>query len=387
MTFKISICGLAAMAFGALLSVAPVAQAEPDKYDGTGSQFHSVTPPKADEDKKDKRSRDTYETWEAALRKSAASGDANKMAALGAILEYGFGTTGLDRTGAFDLYEKAADKGSVIGRQKMCVAYLLGEGRPVNVSKGMDYCNVLGVKDPAGLFGGGYDYANGISGPKDEGLAMAAYIQAGKLGSGEAMDAIGRKVVELGKPDLARKWYRQGAILGAADAMDDLAGLFERGEGGEVDKAGAYWLYVNAARRGNAHALAWVAALPESSRPLERVNLYNAEKAMIMETVTDKQGSHTRPFDLRTLGPALSRYYPGAAVEGHIDGTVLLHCYIDGDHDMDICLVQNEYPAGYAFGPIMMAVFDKPLSVVDQDTEGHPTAHTVMPIIFHWTVN
>ncbi len=387
MTFRASKSVLAALAFGALLFVGSAVQAEPDTYDGTGSQFRHIAPPKPGDEAKWQKSRDTYERWEATLRKSAASGDADNMAALGAILEYGYGTTGLDRAGAFDLYEKAADKGSGIGRQKMCVAYLLGEGRPVNISKGMGYCNLLSTKDPAALFGGGYDYANGISGPKDEGLAMAAYIQAGKLGNGEAMDAIGRKVVELGKPDVARKWYRQGTILGAADAMDHLAAMFDSGEGGDVDKAGAYWLYVNAARRGNPHAAAWVAALPESTKPLERVNLYNAEKAMIMETVTDTHGTHNRPFNLSTLGSSLSRYYPGAAIAGRIDGTVMLHCYIDGNHRMDICLVQNEYPVGYAFGPIMMVVFDKPLTVVDQDTDGRPTAHTVMPIIFNWSVN
>ena len=313
------------------------------------------------------------------------------MVNLASLLEQGYTSAGVDRQGAFDLYEKAADKGNRIAREKVCVAYLLGEGRPLNVSKGMGYCNTLSEDSPAALFAGGFDYDNGVSGPRDDGKALTLYSKAGHVGSGEAMDAIGRKALALNRPDLARKWFRQGVFLGAADAMDHLAVMAEGGQGGPVDKAEAYWLYVNAARRGNVHAKAWVDALPAKTEPLDRSSIISradgVEEGAITVTTQEKDGPHSQAYTLSRMISLFTGFYPAAARDDAVGGDVLVHCYVNADHVVDVCIVEYEYPIGYSFGGFAQTFFDEHLSVAAVDTGGKPTANTVFILGFNWKLN
>lgn len=362
-----------------LLFLAVPAVAQPDwmVYDGTGSIATSSSTADAhlDED---------YKFKERGTRKSAAAGEIGDMVALAGILEYGFGTTGLDRAGALDLYEKIADKGNVLGQRKMCVAYLLGEGRPVNLVKGMTYCNALGDKDPEGVFGGAFDFDHGISGPADDNSATALYKQAGQMGSGEAMDALGQKALALGKPDAANEWFREGAILGSADAMDHLAVMRETGQAGAANPAEAFWLYANAARRGNAHAAAWLAAQPPTVVPVPRVSIFGT-KGLVTETVTDGGKTYTRPLDnAAAIVKSLTDNYPWPAVKHEIQGGATIHCFIDGSYQIDLCLLENEYPIGFGFGPTLMRAMNRQFNIAQQDADGHPTANTVANYTVHW---
>ena len=171
----------------------------------------------------------------ATLEQSVRAGWPDAMADMAHLLEEGSMGVTADRAAALDLYEKAADKHQRLAQRKMCVAYLLGEGRPHDVVKAMSYCNALGIKDPVGLFWAGYDYEMGLSGPKDEQSAYILYGDAVKLGSGEAADALGRKALALKRPDVARQWFRRGVYLGSASAMVHLAAMTEAGEGGPAD--------------------------------------------------------------------------------------------------------------------------------------------------------
>ncbi len=369
----IKIAGLALV----LSALASAAAGGTWPYDGTGSQWTKPTdgsPPDRTQ-------------WIDFLRKSAAHGDNEALVNLASALEQGYPPETPDIAAALQLYEKAADQNDRYGRERMCVAYLLGEGRPADMAKAMGYCNKLPDTDPAGLFSAAFDYDHGISGPKDTDGAMAFYTQAIKAGSGEAMDAIGEKALAASNPSGARKWFRQAAAAGSADGMVHLAALLETGQGGDIDPDEAYWLYANADRRGNATATAWLAAQPAPHSPLDRVDITDGKTSLISQTISDAQGTRTVPFDIYALGQAMANYYPPNAVAANMEASVEMHCYIDGGNKIDLCLLEREYPVGYGFGALVLALYNGNLSVPAVNAKGEPTARKVVAFNYHWSLS
>ena len=381
---------IAALAAGIALIVVAGARVQAQAvapYDGSGSAMRPEALDKPYDAAADALYQANRNKLFQKLADSAAKGDGDAMANLASVLEYGDPRHTQDRGAAFDLYEKAAAKDDRVGREKMCVAYLLGEDRPKDVAKGMTaYCNKLGTRSAVALWAIGYDYQYGLSGPKDEDTAMNLYAQAVQAGSGEAADALGQKALDTGKLEIARRWFRQGVYRGSTDAMDDLARLADAGQGGPQDKAEAYWLYVNAARRGNANARGWLAALPAPIEPLPRMALVKGGKATeITQTYKDKSGAD-KTLALNSVGLAqrLQDYYPSRAYEDHVEGWATTHCYIGADHKVDVCLIERESPMGYDFGRVLEGLYDGQLTVPDQDVAGQSTAHTVFVLTLYW---
>ena len=388
--------GLAAAVIGARgLALAAYAETSPQAYDGSGSVpapgesgVMRIAMSGNDYDPNGK-ARDQAANDEAdaeALRKDAAkraagSASTGDLLDYAAVLDQGSDAHAPEPAHALDYYEKAADLGDVIGRQRLAVAYILGEGRPVDLKKGFDYAVKLGGEDPVGLFSGGVDYERGITGPKDMDMAIAAYSAAAKAGSGEAADALGRIVLAQGKLEEARNWFRQGVYLGSADAMDHMAAMAEAGQGGAADKAEAYWLYVNAARRGNAHAKAWVAALPPSTAPLSRATLFKAGKQMGLSRA---YGQHTESLDVTALARSFKGIRPTEAMVQRVDVTATIHCYVNADHKVDVCMVEREFPLGYGLGQMLVQVYNGHITAADLDAAGRPTANTVLAVTLDW---
>lgn len=386
------IYGLAA---ACLLAGAAHADEVPE-YDGTGSRELPSSLPAtaqsttlgASETEKDKAKQARSKAQAAATRQSlerdAAAGGTVAMANLATLVEQDFKAGPAERVRAMDLYEKAAKGGNTVGRQKLCVAYLLGEGRARDYAKAMSFCTPLGIKDPVGLFAGAFDYDKGITGPADTDAAATLYVEAVKLGSGDAADQLGQKALAMSKPEAARKWFVQGVYLGSADAMDHLAQLSESGQGGLKDDKEAYWLYVNAARRGNAHAAQWVAALPADAAPLPRLCLAGSG-SLISRTYTDKNGkTHTENYDVKSLSETLAKFYPGKASQNDIEARTEIHCYVNAQHDVDVCILQQEYPQNLGFGRLSSAFFNFKLHAVDKDGQGNPTANAVLKLGINW---
>lgn len=352
-------------------------------YDGSGSRSNPTALGVGYDPVSWELGREKSEKERKALASRAATGTADDVTEWAARLEQGDYYHAPDRVAALDLYEKAADRGNKVAQQKICIAYLLGEGRPVNVDKGLDYGAALGKRDPVGIFSAGFDYETGASGPKDMDRARAAYIEAGKHGSGDAMDALGRLSLADGKPEAARHLFREGTYLGSADAMDHLASMVEKGEGGPMDAAEAYWLYVQAGLHGNAHAAAWVAALPVDTQPLNRaIMIKNKAYTRITRTWIDNGPRNTQTFTLVSFLQTLAQL-PWLANSDNITGTVTMYCYVGADSVVDACVVSSETPPGYHFAAMVEWLFDSHLVLDAQDVAGQPTAHSV----FAFTVN
>jgi len=288
-----------------------------------------------------------------------------------------------DRAAALDIYEKAAAGGQRIARAKMCRAYLLGDGRPKDLVKAAPYCNSLGSEDATGLFWAAYDFENGVSGPKDEAQAMDLYAVSASSGSGDAAATLGRKALSEGKPDSARAWFRRGAYLGSADAMDLLAQLLESGQGGPADAIEASWLYCNAATLGNADAAAKTKARPDVPQMAYRTKDRSLE---LVRTYTTEKGPRIEKLTVQSLTELLAKVYPGARDEHMSEASVHVECYVGADRKIDACVLQHEFPVGFGFGDQIKRAFDGRLQFPDKDLKGEPTAGHVFSMTFRWQI-
>lgn len=317
------------------------------------------------------------------LSRRAAHGFADSMVDLATLEEQGDAAAKPDRAAALDLYEKAAATGNQIGREKTCIAYLLGEGRPRDPVKGMAVCAELPHNNAVFMFAGAYDYQNGLSGPKDEDTARNLYALATKAGSGEAADAMGQDLLAQGKADMARQWFRRGVYLGSPDAMDHLAQMVEAGQGGPADADEAGWLYEHAALRGNVHAQ----GQPKSMRLLSACMADNGAEMAITHTYSDKSGPHTETVTLDRLISLMTRSFATWVSEATIEGSATIICHIAADHTLDACILEREYPQRAGYGQTLEAIFNGHMSVADQDARGRPTAHRRLALAVNWKVS
>lgn len=327
---------------------------------------------KAAEEAEHKAMLDLKQRWTHA----ADAGDPEAMIRVAALTEHDKGATPADVAAALDLYERAADKGQNYAQERMCHAYLLGDGRPVDVAKGATYCNALPNKNALSLFWVGYDYENGVTGPKDGAGAIHFYIEAAKAGSGDAAAALGRIALDKGEPENARPWLTHGVYLGSADAMDRLAGMLTTGQGGTADTAEAAWLYRAAARFGNAHAIEQVKSLPppETSKIL---NFWGPKGVEMKRTYKDGIVMRTSTLTAMKIAAALQTVFP-AVLTKEKEGWVTIECFIDNRQRIDVCFLSQDYPPGQHLGGNVENFFRDSVTVAESDAAGHSTAD--MPI-------
>lgn len=303
---------------------------------------------------------------------AADAGDPEAMIRVAALTEHDKDATPADISAALDLYEKAADKGQDYARERMCHAYLLGDHRPVDVAKGATYCNALPNKNPLSLFWVGYDYENGITGPKDEAGAIHFYIDAAKAGSGDAADALGRIALDKGQPENARPWLTHGVYLGSAAAMDRLAGMLTAGQGGPVETAEAAWLYRAAARFGNAHAMEQVKTLPPA-QTMKIPNFWGAKGVEMKRTYQDGIVMRTSTLTAAKIATSLQTVFP-AVLTKEKEWWVTIECFIDNRHRIDVCFLSDDYPPGLHLGGNVENFFRESVTVAESDADGRPTA-------------
>ncbi len=322
---------------------------------------------------------DTFKSRIEALhqRLSARTGDPEAVAQMAMLKEQGDEITPIDLQGAFDLYEQAAARNNPIAIKKMCMAYLLGQGRPKDVVKASGFCNRVDAKDAVTLFWGGYDYQFGVSGPKDIEAAKAAYQQAFLDGSGDAADAIGQMAFDGGHFDAARSWYRRGASMGSAGAMVHLAGLAERGQGGGKDAVEAAWLYGLAAQRGNTDAVIWVAAHRNITVP-KMVLRVDKTETVLTHTYGPPDKEKTETLTQARISMLMRTEVKRNLLGGGLSSTyfAFFDCYVRGDHEVDVCVPTREFPLEVGITRVLHAVWDGRVSVPERDVAGASTAQS-----------
>ena len=334
-------------------------------------------PSHADDAAKDTPFKVHERAYRKTLAKRAQSGNAEAMTYLAMLKEQGDEIEPIDLAGAFDLYEKAALQGNPIAVKKMCLAYLLGNGQPKDVVKASGFCNKVDEQDAVTFFWGGYDYQNGVTGPKDIDSAKAAYQEAFVRGSGEAADALGRIAYDDGHLDAARDWFRRGASLGSVDAMDHLAGMVEEGQAGDKDPVEAVWLYGLAAQWGNRHAQDWLASHPHPEVP-ESVLARDKTEVTLTHTYLDAGQVKTEPLTASRLSVLMHKrlggiVHPGGATDYYY---ATFECYVRAARDVDLCVAAREFPLGFSMASILHAIWDGPIAAPEHDVRGNAMAQT-----------
>jgi TPR repeat protein len=359
----------------ACIAAPALAQPVQPEYDGTGSQSIPLPDQKPIESDSDPIGD--------ALKRKRNSTQSSDLFDLGSIYAQGSGGEAVNLERAYDLFEQASAKNEPRAQALLCINYLIGENRPANFAAAMRYCSKLKEKDPARMFASAYDYELGLSGPKDQAVALASHFDAAKLGNGESMNRLGVMLRDMpGKTEVARAWFRQGAMQGSASAMHNLAQMVATGQGGSEDKALAAWLYTNAARRGHAASKAWLAA-QASPAILPRVQLTDPKQTLLTENVTKNGKTRIRPFSFAKAADM----YPPAAVVTDTEGTATIHCYVSVTYRVEMCLPVIEFPVGFDFSNIQQMVLRGEVSASPNDVFGRPTAQTIFPVTFLWLMN
>lgn len=131
----------------------------------------------------------------------------------------------------------------------------------------------------------------------DARAALGLFEKSAAAGSVAAMTAAGRfHNLGTGTPEApakARLWYERAIGLGHSPALNNLAVMVERGEGGPVDAPRAAALFLESIRRGNAHTLAMLRDKPE---------LFGLDVRIAMQDLLADQGLGGGERDGR-LGP------------------------------------------------------------------------------------
>lgn len=131
----------------------------------------------------------------------------------------------------------------------------------------------------------------------DTGGALALFEKGAAAGSVAAMTAVGRfHNLGTGTPEdpaKARLWYERAIGLGHSPALNNLAVMVERGEGGPIDAPRAAALFLESIRHGNPHTLAMLR---------EKQELFALDVRIAMQALLADQGLGGGERDGR-LGP------------------------------------------------------------------------------------
>lgn len=210
------------------------------------------------------------------LQTAAQKGDGYSEALLGQSAQYGWVTHRRDGGEAYSHYLRAGELGYAAAFYNMGQLYRYGTG----VTQDWDYAikyfaKAASIKNPETLSAWselrpeaavvshamkvlGYIYKNGISIPKDDGLAEKWYQQAAELDrvGAEAGWAVGQNMLGVDfaaglgvskDGSQAMNWFQWSARQGNLEAQTGIAGLYRNGFGGPPDYAQALASYQAAA--------------------------------------------------------------------------------------------------------------------------------------------
>ncbi len=192
-------------------------------------------------------------------QKAADRGHVPAMFNLGVCYANGTGVA-MDKSKAVEWYQKAADGGNFAAMTNLGSCYEKGTGLARNISKAVKWYKKAadgGNIDAMVNFGLCFEYATGVA--KDVSKAIGLYKKAADGGNLAALNSLGL-CYEYGKgvdkdESKAVELYQKAADGGNFAAMNSLGLCYEYGKGVDKDESKAVELYKKAADGGNFAAL------------------------------------------------------------------------------------------------------------------------------------
>lgn len=231
---------------------------------------------------------------------------------------------------AFPYCQKASAQGSVEANQALGIAYLEGRGTAQDTGLGIQFLQRAAAKgDLASMTRLAQIYSDGSVVPQDHAKAFT--------------------------------WHRQAARYGAVPSILAMARQYEAGLGTEADLNEAARLYEILARHGSVEAAEWFTAHPDVSRN-KLVNTIitpdNIPSGLILYAVVSHDPRFTT-LDMQGYVRQMSLdIYPMKAQEAAMAGMATAECRIRPDGNFKDCIVVDESPPGYGFGPSIIRIMD-----------------------------
>ncbi len=231
---------------------------------------------------------------------------------------------------AFPYCQKASAQGSVEANHALGIAYLEGRGTTQDTGLGVQFLQRAAAKgDLASMTRLAQIYSDGNIVPQDHAKAFT--------------------------------WHRQAARYGAVPSILAMARQYEAGLGTEADPDEAARLYEILARHGSIEAAEWFTNHPDVSRDKVVSNIITPDKipsGLILYAVASHDPRFTT-LDMQGYVRQMSLdIYPMKAQEAAMAGMATAECRIKPDGNFKDCVVVDESPPGYGFGPSIIRIMD-----------------------------
>jgi len=200
-----------------------------------------------------------YEKAMSEFTKLADDGNADAMYNLAVMYRHGAGNKDgePDEKTAFEWYKKAAESGHA--RSQFLLGLMYGSGTEFlkkNLAKSIEWLKKSADHHNADAeFSLGVAYEQGVGVKKNSQESLKYYKRSAEHGNVTGQFVIAVKYKNEGNIAEAFKWYESAAKAGHIGAMNDLAGMYVRGEGVKQDTKEGIKLYEETLKEGN-----WVAA-------------------------------------------------------------------------------------------------------------------------------
>ncbi len=205
---------------------------------------------KAEEYKEDEKFKKAFELYQ----KAADMGSMNAVARVGWCYLNGNGVD-KDLEKAYDYCLKAAEQENTIGQNCLGTIYVNGEGVKKNVVKAAEWFHKAAQQGYAlAQYNLGFLYENGDGVPQNYAQALEWYRKAAEQGVARAQSALGYMYDEgqgvTRNYNEALKWYKKAAAQGEPRGQNNLGCLYEQGEGVQQDYKESFKWFTRAAEQG-----------------------------------------------------------------------------------------------------------------------------------------
>jgi len=298
------------------------------------------------------------------LQKAANAGSAPAAVELGDLYDKGQGGLTRNTAQADALYQTAANLGDRDVWSRLCDADTTNDA---DWSRAVVHCQKAGqAGDDNAWLTLANAYANGTGIAADPAKALDAYRAAANAGSLPAMEALARVYHDgtLAPKDEAQAltWQRTAARYGSMPAVAALAKAYDTGDGIGADSNEAARLYDILARRGDSDARAWFAAHPKFSQAELARNVVTPGRmpsGQILYAV-DSDDPRFQTLDLAHYYQQLvDTTYPQRALQDRKEGAATVECRFTARGDLTDCVLVEESPKGYGFGPALVRIADR----------------------------
>ena len=299
------------------------------------------------------------------LQKAAQAGSGPAAFELGQSYETGQGVP-KDLNLADTLYDRAVATGDKNVFKRLCDTETRDGASPDDWTRAAKHCRKAGQGgDIDAYYTLAVAYAEGKNLPTNNDTAIAYYRAAANGGMVKAIDAL---ITIYNDGTLAPKddaqalvWRRMAARAGSGAAVAAMAHQYDAGIGTAQDLSEAARLYDILARGGDADAKAWLVAHPEFKPADMARNTLTPEQissGLILYAV-DSDDPRFQTLDLASyFNQMAAATYPSQALDAHKEGEAATECRFSDVGTLEDCVLVEDSPAGYGFGPSLMRITD-----------------------------